>query len=130
MLFRSWVCSESGLPDDLSWGRLGYIRWLDTSQDRCHSKATHPLDHTDFTERSAGVHTCPGARRTRQAASCTGVRLNDGSMWSGAFELRVQHFLAIQDLGGTEAAMSRLLGSTHALELAAHVRRPHAPACA
>jgi len=43
------VCSESGLPDDLSWGRLGYIRWLDTAQDLCHSKATHPLDHTDFT---------------------------------------------------------------------------------
>jgi len=43
------VCSESGLPDDLSWGRLGYIRWLDTAQDLCHSKTTHPLDHTDFT---------------------------------------------------------------------------------
>ena len=43
------MCSESGLPDDLSWGRLGYIRWLDTAQDLCHSKATHPLDHTDFT---------------------------------------------------------------------------------
>jgi len=43
------VCSESGLPDDLSWGRVGYIRWLDTAQDLCHSKATHPLDHTDFT---------------------------------------------------------------------------------
>ena len=46
-----WVCSESGLPDDLSWGRLGYIRWLDTAQDLCHSKITHPLDHTDFTPR-------------------------------------------------------------------------------
>jgi len=44
------VCSESGLPDDLSWGRLGYIRWLDTAQDLCYSKATHPLDHTDFTD--------------------------------------------------------------------------------
>ena len=43
------MCSESGLPDDLSWGRLGYIRWLDTAQDLCHSKVTHPLDHTDFT---------------------------------------------------------------------------------
>jgi len=43
------VCSESGLPDDLSWGRLGYTGWLDTAQDLCHSKATHPLDHTDFT---------------------------------------------------------------------------------
>jgi len=42
------VCSESGLPDDPSWGRLGYIRWLDTAQDLCHSKATHPLHHTDF----------------------------------------------------------------------------------
>jgi len=45
--------SESGLPDDLSWGRLGYIRWLDTAQDLCHSKATHPLDHTDFTYRNS-----------------------------------------------------------------------------
>jgi len=44
------VCSESGLHDDLSWGRLGYIRWLDTAQDLCHSKTTHPLDHTDFTQ--------------------------------------------------------------------------------
>ena len=44
------MCVESGLPDDLSWGRLGYIRWLDTAQDLCHSKATHPLDHTDFTD--------------------------------------------------------------------------------
>jgi len=43
------MCSESGLPDDLSWGRLGYNRWLDTAQDLCHSKITHPLDHTDFT---------------------------------------------------------------------------------
>ena len=43
------MCSESGLPDDLSWGRLGYIWWLDTAQDLCHSKITHPLDHTDFT---------------------------------------------------------------------------------
>ena len=43
------MCSESGLPNDLSWGRLGYIRWLDTAQDLCHSKATHPLDLTDFT---------------------------------------------------------------------------------
>ena len=43
------MCSESGLPDDLSWGRLGYIRWLDTAQDLCHIKTTHPLDHTDFT---------------------------------------------------------------------------------
>jgi len=45
----TWVCSESGLPDGPSWGRLGYIRWLGTAQDLCHSKATHPLDHTDFT---------------------------------------------------------------------------------
>jgi len=44
------VCSESGLSDDLSWGRLGYIRWLDTAQDLCYSQATHPLDHTDFTK--------------------------------------------------------------------------------
>jgi len=43
------VCSESGLPDDLSWGRLAYIRRLDTAQDLCHSKTTHPPDHTDFT---------------------------------------------------------------------------------
>jgi len=49
------VSSESGLPDDLSWGRLGYIRWLDTAQDLCHSKATHPLDHTDFTPPNAGT---------------------------------------------------------------------------
>jgi len=50
------VCSESGLPDDLSWGRLGYIRWLDTAQDLCHSKVTHPLDHTDFTK-ALGIDT-------------------------------------------------------------------------
>jgi len=34
---------------DPSWGRLGYIIWLDTAQDLCHSRGTHPLDHTDFT---------------------------------------------------------------------------------
>jgi len=50
------VCSESGLPDDLSWGRLGYIRWLGMARDLCHSKATHPLDHTDFTTITDGVH--------------------------------------------------------------------------
>jgi len=44
------------------------------------------------------------------------VRLNDGSRRSGAFELRVRHPPVIQDLGGTEAAMSSPLGSTHALE--------------
>ena len=43
------MCSESGLPDDPSWGRQGYIKWLDTAQDLFHSKVTHPLDHTDFT---------------------------------------------------------------------------------
>ena len=43
-----WVCSESGLPYDPSWGRLGYIMWLDTAQDLCHSTVAHPLDHTDF----------------------------------------------------------------------------------
>ena len=58
------------------------------------------------------------------------MRLNDGSRRSGAFELRVRHPPVIQDLGGTEAAMSSLLGSTYALEPDAHVRRPHAPACA
>jgi len=58
------------------------------------------------------------------------VRLNDGGRRSGAFELRVWHLPVIQDLGGTEAAMSGLLGSTHALEPDANVRRPHAPACA
>ena len=42
------MCSESGLPDDPSWGRLGYTRWLDTAQDLCHSKAMHPINHTDF----------------------------------------------------------------------------------
>jgi len=52
------------------------------------------------------------------------VRLNDGSRRSGAFVLRVRHLPVIQDLGGTEAAMSGLLGSTHALETDAHVRRP------
>jgi len=45
----TWVCSESKLPDDPSWGRLGYIRWLDMAQDLCHSKRTHPLNNTDFT---------------------------------------------------------------------------------
>ena len=40
------------------------------------------------------------------------MRLNDGSRRSGAFELRVWHPPVIQDLGGTEAAMSGLLGST------------------
>jgi len=58
------------------------------------------------------------------------MRLNDGGRRSGAFELRVRHPPVIQDLGGTEAAMSSPLGSTHALEPDAHVRRPHAPACA
>ena len=50
------------------------------------------------------------------------MRLNDGSRRSSAFELRVRHPPVIQDLGGTEAAMSGLLGSTHALEPDAHVR--------
>ena len=58
------------------------------------------------------------------------MRLNDGSRRSGAFELRVRHPPVIQDLGGTEAAMSRVLGSKHALAPDAHVRQPHAPACA
>ena len=40
------------------------------------------------------------------------MRLNDGSRRSGAFELRVPHPPVIQDLGGTEAAMSSPLGST------------------
>jgi len=56
--------------------------------------------------------------------------LNDGSRRSGAFELRARHTPVIHDLGGPEAAMSGLLVSTHALETDAHVRRPHAPACA
>jgi len=77
-----------------------------------------------------GFHTCPGARRTRQAAACTGMRLNDGSRRTGASELRVWHPPVIQDLGGNEAPMSSPLASTHALEPDAHVRRPHAPACA
>ena len=51
------MCTESGLPDDLSWGRLGYIRWLDTAQDLCHSTTTHPLDHTDFTAAAAALAT-------------------------------------------------------------------------
>ena len=55
-----WVCSESGLPDDLSWGRLGYIRWLDTAQDFFHSKATHPLDHADFTSTISSYSTGAG----------------------------------------------------------------------
>jgi len=55
-----WVCSESGLPDVPSWGRLGYIRWLDTAQDICHSKVTHPLDHTDLTRYGPSV---AGGRR-------------------------------------------------------------------
>ena len=58
------------------------------------------------------------------------MRLNDGSRRSGAFELRVGHPPVIQDLGGTEPAISSPLGSTHALKPDAHVRRPHAPACA
>jgi len=45
------VCSESGLPDDLLLGRLGFIRRLESAQDLCHSKATNPLVHTDFTSR-------------------------------------------------------------------------------
>jgi len=51
------VCSESGLPDDPLWGRLGYIRWLDSAQDLYHSKVTHPINNTDFTGygSSAGV---------------------------------------------------------------------------
>jgi len=76
------------------------------------------------------VHTCPGTRRTRQTAACTGVRLNDGSRRSGAFEMRVRYPPVIQVPGGTEEAMSGPLGCTHALELDAHVIRPHAPACA
>jgi len=72
------VCSESGLPDDLSWGRLGYIRWLDTAQDLCHSKETHPLDHTDFTGRAeAGAAigvVAPGLPRMTHPPSVTGRR--------------------------------------------------------
>ena len=45
----TWVCSDSELPDDPLWGRLRYIRWLDSAQDLCHSKVKHPLDKTDFT---------------------------------------------------------------------------------
>ena len=55
----TWACSESGLPDDPSWGRLGYIRWLDTAQDLCHSKPTHPLDHTDFTDVNSADQSAP-----------------------------------------------------------------------
>jgi len=40
---------------DPSWGRLGYIIWLDTAQDLCHCKVTHPLDHTDFTGYGPGM---------------------------------------------------------------------------
>ena len=58
------------------------------------------------------------------------MRLNDGGRRLGAFELRVRHPPDIQDPGGTEAAMSSPLRFTHALELDANVRRPHAPACA
>jgi len=58
------------------------------------------------------------------------VRLNDGSRRSGAFELRVRHPPVIRDLGGTEAAISSPLGSTHALKPDAHVGRPHVTACA
>jgi len=43
------MCCESGLSDDPLWGRLGIIRWLDTGQDLCHSKVTHPLYNIDFT---------------------------------------------------------------------------------
>ena len=58
------------------------------------------------------------------------MRLNDGGRRLRAFELCVRHPPVLQDLGGTEAVMSSPLGSTHALEPDAHVRRPHAPACA
>jgi len=44
----TWACSDSERPDDPLWGRLRYIRWLDTAQDLCHSKVTHPLKNTDF----------------------------------------------------------------------------------
>jgi len=72
----------------------------------------------------------PWNPKHHQTAACTGVHLNDGRRRSGAFEMRVRHPPVIQDLGGAEAAMSGLLGCTHALEPDAHVRRPHAPACA
>jgi len=76
-----------------------------------------------------GAH-MPWNPKHHQTAACTGVRLNDGSRRSGAFELRERYPPVIQDLGGTEAAMSGPLGCTHALEPDAHVRRPYALACA
>ena len=73
------MCSESGLPDDLSWGRLRYIRWLDTAQDLCHSKTTHPLDHTDFTvERHAGFRLPVGAPRRKSHTPNACCRLSAG----------------------------------------------------
>jgi len=73
------VCSESGLPDDLSWGSLGYIRWLDTAQDLFHSKATHPLDHTDFTPAHRRL-TREGGRTTRwmHRFACPTLRTTEG----------------------------------------------------
>ena len=59
------VCSDSGLPDDPSWGRLGYIRWLDTAQALCHSEVMHPLDHTDFTGYWPSVAGCHRRRPCR-----------------------------------------------------------------
>jgi len=43
------MCCESGLADDPLRGRLGIVRWLDTGQDLCHSKVTHPHYNIDFT---------------------------------------------------------------------------------
>ena len=75
----AWVCSESGLPDDPSWGRLRYIRWLDTAQDLYHRNVTHPLDNTDF---SGYWPIVPGGHR------CFSVPLLAGRPWLGCRVLR------------------------------------------